>query len=249
MTSTTARPPAHGRIDWARLLRRHGWTLGIATGKSDRGLAGLLDTHGLGQSFATLQTSDRHPSKPHPAMLEAALLEAGAMPEEAVMIGDTSFDMAMARAAGVRAIGVAWGYHGAEELLAAKAEPAPTSHRAALAMVYFAKGDKALGEAQLAEIIRLDADFSQILIADIYTLRGDADQAFAWLDRGLAARDPGVSALYEDPFLVPALRHDPRLAAIARKIGLPDPDSLPGSAAPSASPPVDTEAAQAKLKP
>jgi serine/threonine-protein kinase len=136
-----------------------------------------------------------------------------------------------------------------QALLAAKAELAPASHRAALAMVYFAKGDKALGEAQLAEIIRLDADYSQILIADIYTLRGDADQAFAWLDRGLAARDPGVSALYEDPFLVPALRHDPRLAAIARKIGLPDPDSLPGSAAPSASPPVDTDAAQAKLKP
>jgi len=99
-----------------------GWTLGVATGKSDRGLAGLLDTHGLTGSFATLQTSDRHPSKPHPAMLEAALLEAGAPPQEAVMIGDTTFDMAMARAAGVRAIGVAWGYHSAEELIAAGAD-------------------------------------------------------------------------------------------------------------------------------
>ena len=60
---------------------------------------------------ASLQTADRHPSKPDPAMLEAAMFEAGAAAGETVMIGDTSFDMAMARAAGVRAIGVAWGYH------------------------------------------------------------------------------------------------------------------------------------------
>jgi phosphoglycolate phosphatase len=119
---TLDEPLFAGMAELVSKLLADGWTLGIATGKSDRGLAALLDTHGLGQSFATLQTSDRHPSKPHPAMLEAALLEAGAMPEEAVMIGDTSFDMAMARAAGVRAIGVAWGYHGAEELLAAGAE-------------------------------------------------------------------------------------------------------------------------------
>lgn len=103
-------------------LAAEGWTLGIATGKSDRGLAGLLDSHGLTEAFATLQTSDRHPSKPDPAMLEAALLEAGVNADQAVMIGDTTFDMAMARAAGVRAIGVAWGYHTAEELIAAGAE-------------------------------------------------------------------------------------------------------------------------------
>ena len=69
----------------------------------------------------SLQTADRHPSKPHPAMLEAALGDAGVAPADAVMIGDTSFDMEMAQAAGVRAIGVAWGYHEPRELLDAGA--------------------------------------------------------------------------------------------------------------------------------
>lgn len=93
-----------------------GWLLGVATGKSDRGLSLILAHHGLSDRFVTLQTADRHPSKPHPAMLHAALTEAGAGPEGSVMIGDTSFDMAMGVAAGVRPIGVAWGYHDAHEL-------------------------------------------------------------------------------------------------------------------------------------
>ena len=105
-----------------RSLHGGGCTLGIATGKSDRGLKGLLAAHGLADFFATLQTADRHPSKPHPAMLEAALFAAGVAPGDAVMIGDTVFDMDMARAAGVRAIGVDWGYHTADELHAAGAE-------------------------------------------------------------------------------------------------------------------------------
>ena len=96
-------------------LAARGWLLGVATGKSDRGLAHVLAQHGIADRFVTLQTADRHPSKPNPAMLLAALAEAGA--HEAVMIGDTSYDMEMAVAAGVRAIGVAWGYHDAAELL------------------------------------------------------------------------------------------------------------------------------------
>jgi phosphoglycolate phosphatase len=103
-------------------LRNAGWTLGVATGKSDRGLEHCLAMHGLTAQFTTLQTADRHPSKPHPAMLEAALSDVLALPADSVMIGDTDFDMAMAEAAGVRAIGVAWGYHDAHELLAAGAE-------------------------------------------------------------------------------------------------------------------------------
>jgi len=103
-------------------LRSHGWLLGVATGMSDRGLTHCLATHGLSGHFVTLQTADRHPSKPHPAMLEAALAEAGASPDEAVMIGDTGFDMEMAGMAGVRALGVGWGYHSADELLGAGAE-------------------------------------------------------------------------------------------------------------------------------
>lgn len=103
-------------------LRAAGWLLGVATGKSDRGLDHCLAMHGLSGYFSTLQTADRHPSKPNPAMLEAALAEVMARPEQAVMIGDTSFDMAMAHTAGVRGLGVAWGYHEADELLDAGAE-------------------------------------------------------------------------------------------------------------------------------
>ena len=111
-----------GMADLLRELQAAGWTLAVATGKSGRGLAACLTGHGIANLFASLQTADRHPSKPHPAMLEAALGEAGATADEAVMIGDTSFDMAMARAAGVRGIGVAWGYHTGAELLEAGAE-------------------------------------------------------------------------------------------------------------------------------
>ncbi len=103
-------------------LRGAGWKLGVATGKSDRGLEHCLAMHGLSSYFSTLQTADRHPSKPHPAMLEAALAEVMAQPEDTVMIGDTIYDIHMARAAGVRAIGVAWGYHQADELIEAGAE-------------------------------------------------------------------------------------------------------------------------------
>lgn len=99
-----------------------GWRLGVATGKSDRELDHLLAHHGLSDRFVTLQTADRHPSKPHPAMLEAAMAQAGVAPHMTVMIGDTSYDMAMARAAGARAVGVSWGYHDAATLRDAGAE-------------------------------------------------------------------------------------------------------------------------------
>jgi phosphoglycolate phosphatase len=108
-------------------LRAGGWDLGVATGKSRRGLDHCLAVHGLHDHFVTLQTADDHPSKPHPAMLEAALDEVLALPGDAVMIGDTCYDIEMARAAGVRAIGVGWGYHAPEELLAAGAEAVATS--------------------------------------------------------------------------------------------------------------------------
>ncbi len=95
------------------------YLLGVATGKSARGLDKLLDGHALRHLFVTRQVSDHHPSKPHPSMIEAALAETGIAPENAVMIGDTSFDMEMARAAGVPGIGVSWGYHAPEALGAA----------------------------------------------------------------------------------------------------------------------------------
>lgn len=103
-------------------LHNRGWVLGVATGKSDRGLKNALLTHGIFDLFSTLQTADRHPSKPHPSMLEQAMAEALARPANTVMIGDTAYDIEMARAAGARAIGVGWGYHTTEELIAAGAE-------------------------------------------------------------------------------------------------------------------------------
>jgi len=103
-------------------LDRRGHLLGIATGKSRPGLIDVLDHHGLTALFTSLQTADRHPSKPHPGMLEAAMRETGSDPDATLMVGDTSFDMDMAQAAGARAIGVAWGYHPTALLEAAGAE-------------------------------------------------------------------------------------------------------------------------------
>ena len=93
--------------------------LGIATGKSRRGLDHVLEAHRLSGWFITRQVADDHPSKPHPSMLLAALAETGAA--QAVMLGDTSYDMDMARNAGLLGLGVAWGYHPPELLTGAGA--------------------------------------------------------------------------------------------------------------------------------
>ncbi|MDO5703529.1 MAG: HAD-IA family hydrolase [Paracoccus sp. (in: a-proteobacteria)] len=93
------------------LAARDDLLLAVATGKSRRGLDAVLAAHDLSRRFVSLQTADHHPSKPHPAMLMAALDEAGVRPEAAIMVGDTSFDMQMARAADVPGWGVDWGYH------------------------------------------------------------------------------------------------------------------------------------------
>jgi phosphoglycolate phosphatase len=103
-------------------LDETGWLLGVATGKSDRGLQRCLDHHGIKGLFVTLQTADRHPSKPHPSMIHQALADAGALAQNAFMIGDTVYDIHMGRAAGCRTIGVGWGYHPLDELRAAGAD-------------------------------------------------------------------------------------------------------------------------------
>jgi phosphoglycolate phosphatase len=94
-----------------RLAAREDVFLGIATGKSRKGVVTLFEKTGWEPHFHTIQTSDLHPSKPAPDMLLAALAETGADPAQAVMVGDSTYDMEMARAAGVHAIGVSWGYH------------------------------------------------------------------------------------------------------------------------------------------
>ncbi len=111
-------PLYHGMTGLLDALEHDGWLLGVATGKSDRGLRHCLEAHGIRDRFVTLQTADRNPSKPHPGMALAAMAEAGAGPKDTVFIGDTGWDMGCARAAGCGAIGVGWGYHDHEEMIA-----------------------------------------------------------------------------------------------------------------------------------
>ena len=99
------------------LAARDDVVLGIATGKSQRGIRAVLKNAGWQGCFATIQTADDAPSKPHPAMVHQAAAETGVEARDAILIGDTSYDMAMARAAGSAAIGVTWGYHPADQLV------------------------------------------------------------------------------------------------------------------------------------
>lgn len=141
--SPSSEPDMQARLaasyrDWCMTLRQQGHTsepmfagasaalrrlaaqerilLGIATGKSRRGVVRLVEAEGLGGMFATIQTADDAPSKPHPAMLQQAMAETGAEPGHTYMIGDSVFDIAMAISAGVTPIGVSWGYHRAVDL-------------------------------------------------------------------------------------------------------------------------------------
>lgn len=93
--------------------------LGVATGKSRRGLDHILAVYGLEGYFFTRQVADDHPSKPNPSMILAALAETGIAPARAIMVGDTTFDIDMGRAAAVRTLGVTWGYHPEAALRAA----------------------------------------------------------------------------------------------------------------------------------
>ena len=93
------------------LALREDVVLGVATGKSQRGVRLVLGHHGLLERFITIKTADDAPSKPDPGMVLEAMREAGAEPANTVVVGDTVYDIAMARAAGAAAIGVSWGYH------------------------------------------------------------------------------------------------------------------------------------------
>lgn len=114
-------PLFEGVLELLDALELDGWLLAVATGKSDRGLKHCLKSHGIHARFVSLQTADRHPSKPHPSMVEQAIADGGAAPETSFVVGDTSFDMAMAASAGAAPIGAAWGYHDAAELIEAGA--------------------------------------------------------------------------------------------------------------------------------
>ena len=106
-----------GALDALDILRGQDHTLlAVATGKSRRGLDKMLERHGLSGVFQSEQVADHHPSKPNPSMILAALDETGVAPARAVMLGDTTYDMDMASAAGIKRIGVTWGYHAPEQL-------------------------------------------------------------------------------------------------------------------------------------
>lgn len=109
--------------------------LGVATGKSRRGVDVLFEREGFAGLFATIQTADDHPSKPHPSMVHEALRETAAHPSRAIMIGDTTYDMDMAKAAGIAALGVAWGYHDVAQLKASGARAVLASYDDMIAAV------------------------------------------------------------------------------------------------------------------
>lgn len=93
------------------LANAPGVVLGMATGKSRRGVDAIIEREGLHGLFETIQTADHNPSKPHPGMVLQAMTETGALPGETVVVGDTTFDMEMALNARAKAVGVTWGYH------------------------------------------------------------------------------------------------------------------------------------------
>lgn len=122
-----AEPLYDGIAGLVEELAGQGWQLAVATGKSDRGLAHCLATHGLTKHFVSLQTADRHPSKPDPSMIEQCIADTGADRARTAMIGDTVYDIAMACNAGVTGFGVDWGYHETDELIEAGAAAVATS--------------------------------------------------------------------------------------------------------------------------
>lgn len=100
------------------LAARDDVVLGVATGKSRRGVAAMVERQGWHGLFSAVQTADDAPSKPHPAMLQQAIAELGCDADRAVMVGDSSYDIDMATAAGVASIAVSWGFQPVQGLLA-----------------------------------------------------------------------------------------------------------------------------------
>lgn len=111
-------PLYDGAEDLLRDLRGQGWLMAVATGKSRAGVNAVFAAHGLADLFDTIHCADDGPGKPDPYMLNCGIAAMGARADCTIMIGDTSHDMAMARAADVYAQGVDWGFHTAEEMFA-----------------------------------------------------------------------------------------------------------------------------------
>lgn len=115
------RPPRNqvlfpGAAETLAALDDAGFLLSIITSRSHGRLVELLETQGIAGRFVTLRTVDHGPGKPAPDLMYQTLAETGAEARDTVMIGDTTYDILMARSAGTSAIGVSWGVHEAEEL-------------------------------------------------------------------------------------------------------------------------------------
>lgn len=122
----SARPKVYGQAfagveDTLHQLAGQGCKLAVATGKSRRGLDRSLVAERWQQRFDATRCADETASKPHPRMLLELLEELSIAPQRALMVGDTSYDMAMARSAGVTGLGVSCGVHEDDEMLAAGA--------------------------------------------------------------------------------------------------------------------------------
>jgi phosphoglycolate phosphatase len=97
-------------------LAGRGFLLAVATGKSRVGLDRDLSATGLGRYVSASRTADETRSKPHPDMLLELMAKLGVTPETTLMVGDTEWDLEMARRAGVPAVAVSYGAHPAERL-------------------------------------------------------------------------------------------------------------------------------------
>lgn len=100
-------------------------------------------------------------------------------------------------------------------------EPDPLWRRFGLALTYHALGRKDEAEAALAELLEKDQSGGAYQIAVVYAFRGQADQAFAWLERAYVQRDTGLGLVRVDPLLRKSLERDPRYEAFLKKMGLP----------------------------
>lgn len=115
-------PLYDGTMETLQRLAEAGWLQAMATGKSRRGIDAIFEMHPLGQYFDTIWCADDGPGKPHPFMVEEAMGALGAEAHQSLMIGDAVHDMRMAKAAGVRAVGVSWGFGASDELIEAGAD-------------------------------------------------------------------------------------------------------------------------------
>ena len=98
-------------------LTDKGFMLAIATGKARRGLEPVLEETGLKTLFHGSRCADETRSKPHPQMLEELLDEFGVTKEEAIMVGDTEYDMLMANSLGMDTLAVSYGVHDKDDIL------------------------------------------------------------------------------------------------------------------------------------